>query len=318
VAPETIGAEVKALRAAGFTTREIAKKLGVHRGRVMRAMRKLGLSEQVPSAISPAVEPLPPLADRLYVDKGDEAKEYVFPVPPEGRILLIPDTHAPYHSQKAWSAMVAYARRWRPSAIIHVGDFVDCYAVSAHDKNPRRMSQLEDEIKLARELREQLDSLGAARKIIALGNHEDRLRRYIIHQASALSGLVDIPTLLQLPDNNWDVVPYQRHGSIGKLHFTHDTARSGVNAVRFTGNDFNASVAFGHSHRADVHYFGDVLGNRHVSINLGWLGDVEAIDYCHRVQATVWQHAFGLAYMEPSGLFRVELVPIVDGRVIAP
>ena len=199
---------------------------------------------------------------------------------------------------------------------MHPGDWIDCYSISQFTKDPTRVSRLKDEIDATCALREELDSLGAARKIFLRGNHEARMPRFINANVPALLGLIDFDGLLGLPQNGWRVVPYQRHGSIGKLHVTHDSDRTGVYSMRQTAIDYCASVAFGHTHYLGAWYFGDVLGNRHVSLNVGWLGDREQIDYRHRVKTKDWQHGIGRVQMRADGTFQAEPIPILDGRAI--
>jgi hypothetical protein len=232
------------------------------------------------------------------------------------RILLIPDTHRPFHEKRAWAAMIAYAKKLRPHSIRFLGDYQDFYSVSSHDRDPRRGHQLSDEISDGQEGLDEVDDLGAERVMFHAGNHCDRLSRYLMQHAQALLGITGIPEVLRLAERGWQYVPYLQHARIGKLYTTHDVGFSGVNAVRQTGAAFRHSVAFGHSHRLAVDYFGTVTGDRYVSANLGWLGDPDAADYCHQATKTAWQHGFGVAYMEKSGLFQIEAIPIVDGRII--
>ena len=62
------------------------------------------------------------------------------------KILFIPDCHIPYHDVYAFDLMIRVAKTFKPDHIIIGGDFADFYAVSAHDKNPERAKQLEDEV----------------------------------------------------------------------------------------------------------------------------------------------------------------------------
>ena len=46
---------------------------------------------------------------------------------------------------------------------------------------------------------------------------------------------------------------------------------------------------------------------------LGWLGDLEAVDYMHRIRmARDWAHGFGVGYMTADGVVHVTPVPIVQ------
>jgi hypothetical protein len=267
-------------------------------------------------------------ASRIDVDhpipSEDEAEPaYVFPSlatakEPE-RLLIFPDTHAPYHDKRAWDAAMTFAKTWRPTTFAHLCDWIDCFTVSDFTPDPSRQERLADEIAATVALREEVDALGAERKVATLGNHEVRLYRYLCTHAPALVGLPGLMIEERLGltlTNGWNVVPYLRHATIGKLHVTHDSDRTGVYAIRQTALDYCASVAFGHTHQAGVHYFGDVLGNRHAAFNLGWLGDRNKIDYRKRVKTKDWQHAIGAFLLRQDGSFQGTIIPILEGKAI--
>ena len=267
----------------------------------------------------PELVSVPP-ADRTYVEQAPASHA----LPPldlgsrtTERILLLPDTHAPYHDARAWSLAMKFGREFRPDSVVHVGDWIDCFTISDHDKDPRRGSQLESELEVTKELRAEIDALGAQRKVITLGNHEDRLWRYCVRHAPALISMMKIEELLELPQNGWHTFPYRQHASIGSLNLTHEAGYAGIHAVHHTGNAFASSVVFGHTHRLGATYFGDVLGRRCVSASLGWLGAMPAALYEHEAKRMrFWQSAFASVRLEKSGHFHLQLHPIVDGRVV--
>ena len=50
---------------------------------------------------------------------------------------------------------------------------------------------------------------------------------------------------------------------------------------------------------------------------LGWLGDIEQVDYIHRIRACRdWAHGFGIGYMTSDECVHVIPVPIVKDSVI--
>lgn len=238
------------------------------------------------------------------------------------RLLLVPDTHAPFHDRKAWALMIKAARKYQPDVIVHLGDLVDCYSVSAHDRDPRRVHQLSAELRAANSLLDDLDSLGAARKVFCEGNHEYRLERYLLQHAPALLDSIDMGKLLHLKRRGWDEIPYHEFGKVGKLYVTHEAGFCGANAIKQTGDAFRHNVAFGHSHRLGVSYFGTVTGERYVSANLGWLGDTHEAKYAHNATKAQWALGFGVGRIEKSGIVHLRPVPIVgytcvlDGGVI--
>lgn len=255
-------------------------------------------------------EPIP--ACRVHVEKP--VASYTLP-PTPGRILIVPDTHAPFHDRLVWGAMLDWAHRNGPWAtVIHLGDLADFYSVSDHDKDPRRAHNLVEECAVTNNLIADLNKLGAAHRVFCKGNHEYRLDRYLMRQAPALLGAVSLDGLLHL--DGWLQVPYGQMARVGNLHATHDVGKSGQNATQQTAAAVGHNVVFGHTHRAQLLYFGTALGERYVSATCGWLGDTAAADYVSTTVKAQWQHAFGVAEMDARGDFGLQLKPIVAGRVL--
>ncbi len=236
------------------------------------------------------------------------------PADPLRKILFIPDVHAPFHDVEAWGIMLRAATFFKPDTIVVQGDFADFYSVSAHDKHPSRVSNLEYEVGIVREKRAELDKLGATRKIFVEGNHEYRLARYLASNAPAVFKMLTVPELFELQQNGWDFVPYKSSTRLGKLHLTHDTGTAGQNAHRQSMNAFQGSVIIGHTHRMEFSVMGNADGPPQVGAMFGWLGDFKEIDYLHAIQAKRnWTHGFGLGWQEGSGVIHLQPVPIVNG-----
>lgn len=232
------------------------------------------------------------------------------------RILVIPDVHRPYHSKKSWNVMLKAAKRFAPNKIIVLGDFLDMFSLSDHDKDPRRMRHFSEEVASGREGLEELENLKPQVKIFQAGNHEYRLDRYLMRKAPELVDFVSVEKALKLKENGWKYQPYMTHGRVGKLYYTHDAGHAGVHAVHHTGQAFNKSIVFGHCHRLAVSYFGSVTGERHFSASLGWLGDEKEAQYLPESKKAAWQHGFGLVRAQKNGNIHIQLVPIVDSRCV--
>ena len=231
------------------------------------------------------------------------------------RLLIVPDTHAPYHDQRAWKLMMKAARQFKPTVIVHLGDLADFYVVSSHSKDPSRKAQLRDEVKEVKRLRKQLDNLGAKRKLFIEGNHEDRLRRYLEDKAPELFGMFDTDSLLGLSENGWEFTPYKQAARVGKVWFTHDTQTSGKYSTAHALAAFQHSVVIGHHHAIQYSVEGDATGKHRVGAQFGWLGDVKQVDYMHSIKAKRgWSLGFGIGYMDKDGTVFLQPVPIVNYR----
>lgn len=231
--------------------------------------------------------------------------------------VCVPDCHIPFHDPKAWAALTRAVGVLRPEYLIVLGDFVDCFSVSDHDKDPRRAPLLKAELAEGASKLDELTRLApGAEKYFCKGNHENRLERFLWKRAPALVEMVTVEGALGLKARGWKVIPYREHGNIGKLFFTHDIGIAGIHAAWQTGQVFQGNVAFGHTHRLSVYYSGTVRGERHVAASMGWLGDVAAADYLPAARRAHWQHGFGVARFDSGGHVHLQPVPIVNGIAV--
>lgn len=233
------------------------------------------------------------------------------------KVLFVPDSHHPYHDERAWKIMLRAAKKLRPDIIVVMGDLADFYQVSQHDKRPGRMP-FEDEVVSVREALDSLDALGARKKIYCMGNHEDRLERYLATTAPEVYRFLSVDKLLGLSGRGYKVVDFLDHIKLGKLYLSHceDKKKCGKDAHRQARIRFGGNLAMGHTHYLSVDYEGSADGLPHVGAVFGWLGSVKDIDYTSRAQARKWVHGFGVGYLMKNGDIHLQAVPIVNGRCV--
>ena len=230
---------------------------------------------------------------------------------------MIPDCHWPNANEKAWGLMLRAAMIVKPDIIVILGDFADGEALSAHAPTKPGERDFEDEVQSVTKALDQLDALGASRKVYVEGNHEFRLDRYLMDRAPGLFRSIRWQNLLQLYKRGWEWVPYRKSTKVGKLHITHDTGSAGMNAHRASSKAFGGSAVIGHTHRMSYEVTGRFDGPPYLAAMLGWLGDAEAAaGYIHEASASSWVHGFGIAYIEPDGITHLQPVPIVNGRCV--
>ena len=212
----------------------------------------------------------------------------------------------------------AYDSIRNPKCVIIIGDFLDMYSVSAHSKDPKRKLSLLDEIEAANRRLDEIQSRAGSHVTFVEGNHEDRLRRYIWDKAPELDGVTTVRGGLRLDERGWRFIPYRDYYRLGRVTYTHDIGRAGINAARQSLLDYGGNLVFGHSHRGAVVYQGEAKGASHFCMNVGWLGDVAQVDYMHRARAERdWQLGFGIVdYSDDMERASATFVPIVDGRCV--
>jgi predicted phosphodiesterase len=234
------------------------------------------------------------------------------------KILLIPDCHVPYHDKDAFNLMLKAGKILKPDHVVILGDFADFYGVSSHSKDPNRALKLKEEIEDVKTALDQVIALGAKNNVFVAGNHEDRLERYLRDRAPELFNFISIPKILELKEKGFTYTPYKQAYKIGKLNITHDTGVAGKYAHYKALETFQHNIIIGHTHRIGYAVEGDAQGQRHLCAQLGWLGDVNEIDYMHQTKARKeWSLGFGTGHMDTkTGVVYVTPIPIINGTVL--
>src|SRR5207253_10422988 len=96
------------------------------------------------------------------------------------------------------------------------GDFQDFWEISSYDLTPRTGKEFRSEIEIGRSvLRSFRRSLPHARITWIEGNHEFRLRKYLIQNARELYGLrgVSVPDIFDLKRLKIEYVPCHEHAT---------------------------------------------------------------------------------------------------------
>lgn len=220
--------------------------------------------------------------------------------------LIIPDCHIPFEDQKAYQLMIESAKYIRDHQGLHeiviLGDYVDFFGFSFHDKNPnfaKPADLLTREIDCANIRLDELDrEFPEARKKFLEGNHEFRLKRYIEKYAPMLDGMkkMNVPGQLGLENRpHWSFYPFH-HMQHCQVMETNLFAR---HCPPVGGTDFNVakqagdSIIYGHTHQKGyAEWHTKVLGRKVVAINAGCLVDFQSSVFNYVKTRPNWAHSW--------------------------
>lgn len=139
-----------------------------------------------------------------YVGKKTTTKQPVAKNKKRTKILVMSDTHIPFHNEKVMREIVELHKD--ADCLVIPGDILDCYAVSRFSK--KKQFPLKDELTIAVSIFDWLVSVFP--KIIILeGNHTDRVRKYFESRIDpSLLFLVkyDLLELIASPYSNVQIV----------------------------------------------------------------------------------------------------------------
>lgn len=199
------------------------------------------------------------------------------------RVLAIGDAHdSPEIPDKSrFRAMGAYAKANKVDNIIQIGDFMSVDSMSSHDPNwtvkgQNKPSFKEDIASFEEALRAFDDGLDGyeVTKHITLGNHEDRINRFVNNNPEIVEILFEEVYSL-LHKFGWDYSPFGEFHFIGDVGFTHAPLNQmgkpygGMNCQNQIARDSLHDVVFGHTHKRTDNTF-PKIGKEHITvINVG-------------------------------------------------
>jgi hypothetical protein len=200
-----------------------------------------------------------------------------------GRILAIGDAHdGPSIPDKSrFHAMGAYARIFNIEHIVQIGDFSSMDSMSQHERNDtikgqQKPSYKEDIYSFEKALQAFDAGLNGWQciKHVTLGNHEDRIGRFV-NSNPELAELLYERLYMLLEDYEWSYSPYGEFYFVGDVGFTHVPLNQmgkpygGSHSENQIARDSLHDIIYGHTHKRVDKSF-PKMGNEYITVmNLG-------------------------------------------------
>lgn len=239
---------------------------------------------------------------------------------PPGKYGVLQDIHVPFQHDQALSAALAKLKEEKIDGLVLNGDIVDCYQVSSYTKETDRPSLLE-EMRMTyvflRNLRKMFPKIPIWYKF---GNHEERMRQYILKNAMQLAEFPELSIEGMLHFDELGIKKVGREvikaGDFNILH-GHELGRSvfsPVNVARGLFTRINASGGVGHHHQRSMHRQNTLDGGMIVTHSFACLChlDPEYMPY----GSLKWAHGFGVVeVLNGIGHFTVTNYEIINGEI---
>lgn len=177
-------------------------------------------------------------------------------------------TLEPTHDEKAIAVAVAIVNDIRPDLIVCVGDNLDLPEMGKYLTTPAYQQTTQASIDRATTLCAELRNASPAAKIVWLaGNHEERMPKYLLTNATAAYGLrkgntpdswpvLTVPYLTRMDEFKVDYrpgYPASDYWVNEKLRIIHgDRVRSNGSTAHVYLNNEKTSVIYGHIHRIEM------------------------------------------------------------------
>jgi predicted phosphodiesterase len=181
------------------------------------------------------------------------------------KLVVAGDFHVPHHDSILFDLFLKFLSDFQPDYLVINGDFLDCFAISKFDKIPHS-GRMKDELELGWGLLKKIrDAIPETEISYIEGNHEFRLRQYIIRNAPERYDIApDLPELLELNQFNIEWVgtkegaskwvdTYKRFGQLYVGHWDRVNKHSAMTAKNLV-EDKGISLIQNHVHRGGTYH----------------------------------------------------------------
>ena len=259
-----------------------------------------------------------PVTPRIELPASDERVFTPFVMDGCKRVLVLPDMHVPYHTRSAIEIAIAEGKRREVDGILLLGDQVDFHTLSRFEHDPEARDfpgERKIMVQLLSFLRQEFS---AARIVYKEGNHDERLRAYIVNKAPELYGITELrlENLFDFARLGIEHVGEKRAIMLGGLsalhgHELHKGFAPPVNPARGAYLKAKVSILIGHHHKTSEHTETSLDGSITTTWSTGCLSDL------HPPYAPFNSYNHGFASVEVDGAdFDVTNHRIHKGRLL--
>ena len=188
-------------------------------------------------------------------------------------ILIISDTHIPYHHKDLLPFLKAIKKKYKPDRVVHIGDEVDKHAMSMHDSDPD-LPSAGDELKQSLPIIKELENLFPDMDILD-SNHGSLVYRRALKHGIPKAYLRHYNEFLEVGKGwKWhDDLTLDTPG--GPVYFCHGKVADVLKLAQSMG----MSCVQGHYHSSySIKYYGNSLG-LYFGLQVGCLIDKDSLAF---------------------------------------
>jgi predicted phosphodiesterase len=226
--------------------------------------------------------------------------------------VVLSDLHAPHQDEAALSVALQITAAIGPDAIVLNGDIIDNYQVSNYDRDPRRMTEFDKDLTVARACIGRIASCAPDANIYYTeGNHEKRLTTFKWRNpaVSSLQALT-VPALLALFEYGVTWVPDSQKlffGSWMVIHGNKVAPKGGYTGHRMIER-YGKSGVSGHVHRLAR------VSRKYFDRSMTWIeGGCLCSLEMEYLECPDWEHGFVVLHRDGGEVWS-ELVEIKNGK----
>jgi predicted phosphodiesterase len=173
-------------------------------------------------------------------------------------VLVLPDTHIPYHNNGSIEEAIDYGIIKKIDSILLNGDILDCYQLSKYQPDPRKRDFGQEIIAFKQFIKVLKDTFNVP-IYYKIGNHEERYERTMISRCAEFLSVpyFEFENVLGCNELGVQVIKDKRIVYIGRLPVFHGhelrLASVSVNPARSLFLKTHASSMCSHLHRTSHH-----------------------------------------------------------------
>ena len=234
------------------------------------------------------------------------------------RVLLLNDIHIPYHSISSLTAAFDFAKKEKPDTILLNGDILDFFGLSRFCKDPKKRS-FAGELAMFKDFFQILDKqFPNAKKVLKIGNHEERYEHFLWQKASELEGVeeFELANIIKARASGIEIIKDKQIINYNGLNIIHGHEFSTgffspVNVARGLFLRAKTSAIQGHNHQTSEHTESDMNGKMTTTWSVGCLCEL------HPAYAPInkWNHGFAIIDGAEDG-FEVRNKRIYKNKVV--
>lgn len=205
------------------------------------------------------------------------------------KVVVISDTHFPYHNKAAYKEVLRLIKQERPDAVIQIGDLLDQYVFSKYSRS-QNLTTPEREVSQGRMHSQSM--WATIRKLVpkaklyqVLGNHDLRLKKRIMEVLPELETVYNYKDMYTFPGvktlkNDRDYI------EIDGVVYCHGWLSKSIDHAKH----FAKPTVHGHRHKPAIETAGRLW-----SMDVGFLGDEKRVPFNYTMsKLTNWRMAIGI------------------------
>lgn len=194
---------------------------------------------------------------------------------PNSSVLVISDTHIPYHHPDLFDFLSDIKRTYKPDRVIHIGDEVDNHAMSYHDSDPDLRSA-GDELSVAKGYIKQMEKLFPKMDLLE-SNHGSLYFRKAKTHGIPRSAMKSYSELLGVKNWKWHFDLTIRLSDGQPVYFHHGKNKDSLKLSKNMG-------------------MSAVQGHYHSEFNIKYWGNPERLNWGMNVGCLIDDESYAMAY----------------------